>query len=142
MALVRRAFSEQNWRMTQHRFFQPAMAILLLAPLPSQAQEFQRIETAEAFVEQVVGKPLTWATGETIIRADGTTSGKMQNVGTYEGAWTWRDGQYCRSLIVNGQTGEEKCLLVAIAGDTLRMSYDQGDGRALDLAIRDALNDD
>jgi len=99
------------------------------------AQEFQRIDTADGFATQVTGKTLRWTTGETIIRADGTTSGTMQNVGSYKGTWTWRDGYYCRSLIVNGDAGEEKCLSVEIAGDTLRMSYDKGAGRSLDLTI-------
>lgn len=122
--------------MAQHRF-PPALLALAVAATPLLAQDFVQIHTAEAFEKHVVGKILQWSTGETMIRVDGTTSGEMQNVGSYEGAWTWRDGFYCRSLIVNGDPGIEKCLSVEIAGDTLRMRYDKGAGRALDLTIID-----
>lgn len=122
--------------MAQHRF-PPALLALAFAATPLLAQDFEQIHTAEAFAKHVVGKTLQWSTGESVIRADGTTSGEMQNIGSYEGSWTWRDGYYCRSLIVNGGAGVEKCLSVEIAGDTLRMRYDKGAGRALDLTIID-----
>lgn len=116
----------------------PALtALLVSAPHASLAEEFQRLETAEAFNTHVVGKILRWQTGETIINADGTTSGEMQNVGTYHGKWHWQDGYYCRALVVNDTVGEEKCLLVERAGDRLRMSYGKGEGRALELSISD-----
>jgi hypothetical protein len=136
-ALAWRGVSAQDCAMAQYSFLTPALTALLLTATPPAAQEFRPIDTADDFAVQVTGKTLRWATGETIIRADGTTSGSMQNVGSYEGVWSWRDGYYCRSLVVNGDAGEEKCLSVEIAGDTLRMSYDRGAGRSLDLTISD-----
>ena len=116
----------------------PALAALLVStPDASLAQNFERIETAQAFDTHVVGRVLRWQTGETVINADGTTSGKMQNVGTYHGKWHWQDGYYCRALVVNDTAGEEKCLMVERAGDQLRMSYGKGEGRALELSISD-----
>ncbi|UWQ89755.1 hypothetical protein K3727_13120 [Rhodobacteraceae bacterium M382] len=111
------------------------VALALLSPTAAVAQDYRTIETAADFAAHVVGKTLRWSTGETRILADGTTRGEMQNIGQYHGSWIWEDGYYCRSLIVNETKSDQKCLLVEIAGDRLRMSYGKGDGRSLELEI-------
>jgi hypothetical protein len=111
--------------------------ILLLSPVtgPALAQDFTRILTEERFRDAVVGRTLSWATGTTVIHADGRTEGEMQGVGAFEGRWHWADGQYCRHMLHDGEAGQDKCLTVEIQQKTLRMTYDGGQGRSLDLAI-------
>jgi hypothetical protein len=111
--------------------------LLLLAPLcgPVLAQEFTRILTEEEFREEVVGRTLSWSTGTTVIHADGRTEGEMRGVGEFEGRWHWADGLYCRHMLSDGEAGPDKCLTVEIQQNAVRMTYNGGLGRFLDLTI-------
>ena len=138
LRLARQRNPAHDHRMTYSVPLKPALIMFsMLLPTAGITQQFERIETAAEFETYVVGKTLQWATGETVIQADGTTHGTMQNVGSYHGKWRWQDGYYCRSLIVNETTSEPKCLTVERAGNRLRMSYGKGEGRTLELDIKD-----
>ena len=106
-----------------------ASVLLAALSLPALADSFKRIKSEDDFRAMVVGRTITFDGGSSIINADGSTTGKLNDRGDYYGAWQWSGGYYCRNLVIEGSETGTNCLKMEISGDTLRFTRDRGKGR-------------
>ena len=75
------------------------------APLPG----FEPITTAGQFIDKVAGRPITFENGGVLIaRPDGSLDGDFAGQ-TPVGAWSFTNGQFCRSVRIGAQQFPEVC---------------------------------
>ena len=86
----------------------------------SGAPERRTINEAE-FKEEIVGASLVWEDGETRYLADGTFSGNSGDK-ILQGEWAFKNGQYCRSGSIGGDSFPYACEIVTVAGNTVTFS--------------------
>lgn len=111
------------------------IGLAVMIPTSSFA-DYKRINNADSFTAQVVGKKITFEGGNAIIHANGKTNGRLNKKGKYRGAWVWRNGFYCRNLIIENKETGTKCLKVEIDGVKLRMTMDKGKGRVTEATMK------
>ena len=112
------------------------VTLLAASTIPAIAQNFKPIKTAEDFNTLVVGKTLTWGAGSAVIRANGKTDGRLNEQGKYTGNWAFTQGFYCRNLVIKNKETGTNCQTVEIDGNKLRMTRDQGKGRATTFSMK------
>jgi hypothetical protein len=109
------------------------IALLFVAALaiPSavEAQNWQRITTAEQFQTNVVGREIVTTEGNRFTsHADGRVTGQWAGQ-PMVGAWQWHQGFWCRNVRVgnNPETGTD-CQLIELSGNQIRSTREQGRG--------------
>jgi len=114
----------------------PALAaLILLCPLPAQAEGFARIADKAAFVAAVQGRALSGTAVRLNVFPDGLISGRAFGTAV-SGTWQWSDGYFCRTLDTVTRDFPLNCQLVESDGRTIRFTADKGTGDAADLTLR------
>jgi len=110
----------------------PTALMFALAVTQAAAEE---IETVQRFEELVVGKKLVQDKAWVRILTDGKVEGKGPKVGDIHGSWEWKDGLYCRDIVIDGEPLPHDCQSVSIAGDTVTFSHNDGSGISVSWSI-------
>lgn len=102
--------------------------------LTSAGTSFERVGDRDRFVE-IVSKRSLKRLGITLIvlpdgRIDGRAFGRKVS-----GRWQWQEGYFCRDLYWGTQEIGANCQEVRVAGELVRFTSDQGNGRYADLRI-------
>jgi hypothetical protein len=101
----------------------------------ARADGFQRIKTQAEFLS-LVGKSDLKNLGVTLqVRPNGSIRGNAFGR-SVTGAWTWKDGYFCRSMSWGSTEFKLNCQTVGLMANTLRFTADQGKGDTADLRIR------
>jgi hypothetical protein len=102
---------------------------------PAMADDYVRVTERGAFVNLVGGKSLTSLGVSLIVSPSGSIGGRAfgSNV---NGAWTWNNGYFCRTLKAGSKVFARNCQLVQQNGDRIRFTADKGTGAAANLSIR------
>ncbi|MFN3644996.1 MAG: dihydrodipicolinate reductase [Gemmobacter sp.] len=95
----------------------------------------QRIESRDAFVSLVKDRALTRFGITLNVAPDGTIRGRAFGR-PVTGAWSWKGGYFCRTLIFGDENLGDNCQLVEKRGESLRFTADQGKGDYADLRLR------
>lgn len=101
----------------------------------SQAENFRVVESADRFVSLVSGRELRRLGISVTVLPEGEIEGRAFGWDV-TGAWTWRDGYFCRDLFWGGDDLGYNCQLVQENGATLRFTSDRGAGMYADLTLR------
>ncbi|MGR3494893.1 dihydrodipicolinate reductase [Citreimonas sp.] len=107
---------------------------LMLAALPA-AAEFATVQDRATFVDLVAGRTLSRPMVSLRVSPDGAISGRGA-VWDVTGAWTWREGYFCRDLTWGGDPLGYDCQAVQARGDTIRFVAEQGRGEAAEFTLR------
>ena len=111
-----------------------ALAALWLAA-PAAAEEFEVVSSRDGFLSLIEGRELTRMGIRLQVTSDGQIVGRA--FGTpVTGAWDWSGGYFCRDLYFGEEDLGPNCQQVAVRGETLRFTSDQGTGRFADLRLR------
>ena len=111
-----------------------ALAALWLAA-PAAAEEFEIVSSRDNFLSLIEGRELTRMGIRLQVTSDGQIVGRA--FGTpVTGAWNWNGGYFCRDLYYGEEDLGPNCQQVAVRGETLRFTSDQGTGRFADLRLR------
>lgn len=95
-------------------------------PAAMETSAFRAIETEADFRETVVGKRLTYNETRWItVMPDGTFDGDFDGA-TPSGAWTWRDGQFCRGLAIGAEVVPYLCQTVEVSDQHVRTTWPDG----------------
>jgi hypothetical protein len=87
---------------------------------------FEPISTPGQFIDQVVGKPITFDNGGVLVaNPDGTFGGDFNGVQP-TGNWTFTGGQLCRTIAVGAQQYPEVCNALEVADGVLRLLNPDG----------------
>lgn len=108
-------------------------AALLAAPLPAQA--FDRITDGRLFTDLVRGRTLARMGIQLQVDPAGSITGSGMGW-PVSGAWSWRDGLFCRSLNWGGDDLGDDCQAVLRNGDRLRFVAERGAGMSADFRLR------
>ena len=111
-------------------------ALVTASALPALADSFKRIKTAEEFNSLVVGKKITWDGGTAMLHANGKAEGKLKKQGKYTGNWAFSKGFYCRNLVIKKKETGTNCQTVEIDGNKMRLTRDQGKGKATVFSLK------
>lgn len=116
----------------------PALALLLSAALPAQADSFQRIDDRDEFLGTVEGRELRMGLfGITLqVKPDGRIEGRAMGW-DITGQWDWKDGYFCREMDWSGYPIPMNCQLVEARGDEqIRFTVDRGAGDSASFNLR------
>lgn len=100
------------------------------------AAAWERITTAQQFLDRVAGRTFVTETGNTFTshpdgRVTGTWGGNEMT-----GRWEWHSGFWCRNVRVGGQESGTDCQTLELRGNQLRSTRDQGRGEAAVSTLR------
>ena len=112
--------------------------VLMLLALPATAEVSAPVKDETQFRSLVSGRELRLGMFgvSLIIGNDGTISGNAMG-SPVTGAWSWRDGYFCRDMHWSGTDLDYNCQLVeVIEGPGLRFTADKGAGRAASFDLR------
>lgn len=105
-----------------------ACAVLLSAATGAFALDFTRISSENAFRTFVVDRVLVDEFGGRIeLGQNGYLGGKIDS-NTLRGGWAWRDGAFCRRLVIGRIDQGTDCQLVYIRANTLVFQGNRGHG--------------
>ncbi|MFK7877358.1 MAG: dihydrodipicolinate reductase [Paracoccaceae bacterium] len=114
------------------------LTMCLVFAFASGAQaEYTKVNEKSEFVRLVTGKILTrpW------VQLRVTEDGRIEGTGarwSVSGAWSWRDGYFCRDLFWGGDDLGYNCQEVrASAAGHLRFISDKGEGRSAGFRLQD-----
>jgi hypothetical protein len=116
-----------------HRLAALTLALVVSLPLPAFA--FDRIVDGGTFTNLVTGRTLTRIGIRLQVEPDGDITGNGMGW-PVSGAWTWRDGFFCRSLNWGGDDLGDDCQTVLQNGDQLRFVAERGGGQYADFRLR------
>ena len=93
--------------------------------------EFKKIKTEAQFQKQVVGAKIsnngTWL----VLSNDGKLTGKTAKGDKMNGVWKWNQGFFCRNLLIGKKELGSDCQVVAIDGNEVQFTREQGKGDAI-----------
>lgn len=121
-----------------HRTFRTLIAALLVGwPAVAAAQEFRAVTDRAGFLALVEGRSLTQRLFGVALQvtADGRIAGEAMG-GAVTGSWTWQDGFFCREMAWGDRVFDMNCQAVAVGGDLIRFTADQGQGDEATLGLR------
>ena len=111
-------------------------ALLALIAAPALAEPMT-ITTSEGFTTYAVDRLMSFGIGHQEIHADGRVTGEIYGPGLFEGSWEWREGMYCRVLLIDGEATPEDCMVVQKVDDkTMRMIRERGEGRTYEFIFQ------
>ncbi|MFY0693332.1 MAG: dihydrodipicolinate reductase [Paracoccaceae bacterium] len=96
---------------------------------------FNPVKTESQFVEIVEGKDLTLFGISLSVSPEGKIAGRAFGR-SVTGAWTWKDGFFCRDLYWGQRDLGPNCQEVRVNGKKIRFTSDRGEGRFADLTLR------
>jgi hypothetical protein len=108
--------------------------VVALFALPVHAEGFNPVSDEQAFVSLVDGRKLTRVGIHLDVTPDGKIKGRAFGRDV-TGAWTWKSGYFCRDLYWGSRDLGPNCQAVAVQGDTIRFTSDQGKGDFADLRL-------
>lgn len=108
-----------------------ALALCLATPALA---DFARVGDRDQFMSLVQGRDLT-RMGITLNVDASQISGRAFG-SPVSGAWTWRDGYFCRSLYWGGENLGDNCQAVDVNGNRIRFTSDRGAGMSAELTLR------
>jgi hypothetical protein len=117
--------------------------VLGLSPIPAAAEgwsladggaEFRRIDDRAKFVELVGDGELTRFGVAVKVEPDGQIRGRALGR-SISGAWDWRGGYFCRDLFWGSRELGTNCQSVAVSGQIVRFTSDEGRGPFADLKL-------
>ncbi|MBS0126325.1 dihydrodipicolinate reductase [Thetidibacter halocola] len=111
-----------------------ALGLTLAQATPALA-EFATVTDRDTFIRLVNGKVLTRPLVKLRVAPDGSIAGKGAGWDV-NGAWTWKNGYFCRDLIWGGDDLGYNCQRVLANGNQIRFVADQGQGDSADFRLR------
>jgi hypothetical protein len=114
-----------------------ALAVAAL-PLPAAAGGFVAVTEKGQFLDLVEGRELHIGLyGLTLlVRSDGRIEGTAFGKDVV-GKWAWKDGYFCREMLLGQREIPYNCQLVEVNGASkLRFTADQGKGDSADFRLR------
>ncbi|MDU8911345.1 dihydrodipicolinate reductase [Aestuariicoccus sp. MJ-SS9] len=111
-----------------------AGAILLAAPGIASA-ELPMVSDKTEFVRLVAGKTLTRPLVRLQVSPDGEIAGRGA-AWDITGAWSWKDGYFCRDLNWGGDELAYNCQEVRSDGSRIRFTSDEGAGESADFRLK------
>ncbi|SDY20542.1 dihydrodipicolinate reductase [Citreimonas salinaria] len=108
--------------------------VLMLAALPARA-EFATVQDRATFLDLVAGRTLSRPMVTLKVTPDGAISGQGA-LWQVTGAWTWREGYFCRDLNWGGDALGYDCQVVLARGDTIRFVAERGRGDQAEFKLR------
>ena len=115
------------------------LACVLVATMavvaPARADDFDRVESREEFVQLVAGRALTRFGITLNVSPEGAIEGRAFGK-PVTGAWRWNGGFFCRDLAFGGESLGPNCQVVEKRGEVLRFTADEGKGDHADLRLR------
>jgi hypothetical protein len=114
------------------------VAVLLAAPLPALANDFQQIKEKGTFLSLVKDRELRIGIYSLSLSVlpDGQIKGSAMGWGI-TGNWSWKDGYFCREMDWSGTEIPYNCQLVEANGaEKLRFTVDKGTGDSATFRLR------
>ena len=107
--------------------FAGVAAMLLGACAQSEpAEPYRVIDTQAEFTALFVDKPTSRAdAGTFVLRSDGTIGGDF-NGAKPVGTWEFKDGSYCRAMMIGSRDFPYDCLVTEVSGKTARFTLGNG----------------
>lgn len=103
--------------------------------MPATAEDFQVVSSRDTFLTLIEGRELRRMGIRLEVTPDGQIVGNA--FGTpVTGAWNWNGGYFCRDLYYGEEDLGPNCQQVAVRGQTVRFTSDQGTGEFADLRLR------
>jgi hypothetical protein len=115
-----------------------AMVLLLVAPLPAAADEFETVKEKDRFLSLVQDRELRIGVYNLSLNVlpDGSIDGTALGW-KITGNWAWKDGYFCREMDWSGMAIDYNCQLVEAQGaERLRFTVDQGKGDSATFRLR------
>lgn len=109
-------------------------ALVAMTISPPALADFARVDDRDHFMSLVEGRDLTRFGIKLSVGSD-EISGSAFGA-PVSGAWTWRDGFFCRSLYWGKENLGDNCQAVDVNGNTIRFTSDRGAGMSADLTLR------
>lgn len=109
--------------------------LLSVIALPASAEGFSQISHERDFMSILEGRKLTRMGIHLDVTSDGKIIGRAFGRDV-TGAWTWREGYFCRDLYWGSRDLGANCQAVRVQGDTIRFVSDKGAGRFADLKLK------
>ena len=115
-----------------------AAALVVTAPLPAAANDFEPVTDRGEFLSIVEGRELRLGMFgvRLYVAGDGTIRGEA--IGDpVTGNWSWQDGYCCREMNWSGRAIPYNCQLVeAAATGKMRFTVDRGAGQSAEFTLR------
>ena len=86
------------------------------------------IRTLQAFEENVVDRPFAGRGWTTVIQSDETLTGIREDGSQLSGSWDFKDGYFCRELIIDGKSMGWDCQIVSVSGNEVTFARQRGKG--------------
>jgi hypothetical protein len=102
---------------------------------PLRADDFDRVESRDEFVQLVSGRALTRFGITLNVSPEGAIEGRAFGR-TVTGAWRWDSGYFCRDLAFGTESLGPNCQVVEKRGEVLRFTADEGRGDQAELRLR------
>lgn len=102
---------------------------------PARADDFDRVESRDEFVQLVAGRALTRFGITLNVSPEGAIEGRAFGKAV-TGAWRWDGEHFCRDLAFGGESLGPNCQVVAKRGEVVRFTADEGRGDHADLRLR------
>ena len=114
--------------------FRVLSAVLALTLATPALADFARVDDRDHFMSLVEGRDLTRLGIKLNVGASEISGSAFGS--PVKGAWTWRDGYFCRSLYWGGDNLGDNCQAVDVRGNTIRFTSDRGAGQSAELTLR------
>lgn len=122
--------------MTLTRFLPAGLSLALALAFPAMAQaSFKKIDTKAEFLQITKGKNMTIMGISVFVTPDGKIGGNAYGR-PVSGAWSWRDGFFCRDLFWGERDFGPNCQEVRVNGNKIRFASDYGTGMSAVLTLR------
>lgn len=113
------------------------LTVSACATTPAENVAYERITTKEQYIELVAGRAAKSKGSDfsSTALADGTltsTGGSKKLSGT----WTWEEGYFCREGTIGSEPLERDCQIIEIAGDSLKVNRNKGEGESVILKLK------
>ena len=99
---------------------------LIFGGFPAHADDFERIETEEAFVESVVAKRLEYESGAVVVFTPERTFDGGFSGSPIWGEWVWRDDTICHQINIGEKRYKVTCKIPQIADRKIRFLREDG----------------
>lgn len=112
--------------------------LLLAAPVPAAANDFQTIKDKDDFLSLIQNRELriTLYNLSLNVLPDGKIKGSALGW-DITGSWQWQDGYFCREMDWSGMPIEFNCQLVEANGaERMRFTVDKGTGDSATFKLR------
>ncbi|MCV2880595.1 hypothetical protein [Actibacterium sp. XHP0104] len=113
-----------------------ALALAALLPVAAMAADkFTRIASEAGFRQAAVGKYLWSGNNHIFLRENGRIAGQWDGI-KLKGAWEWREGYLCRSLIIPATNTDCQLWMVNGRHTQFYVTRDQGRGGSFTYTVR------